>query len=78
MFQITSALGYSCTGSLWSRAVSLERGRFAMPREVPAGTTHVVIEASGLVLLLEGIDLRDAHRRPRWQPPAGADAPTMS
>jgi hypothetical protein len=47
-----------------------------MPREVPAGTTHVVIEASGLVLLLEGIDLRDAHQRPRWQPPA--DAPTTS
>jgi transposase len=49
-----------------------------MPREVPEGTTHVVIEASDLVLLLEGIDLRDARRRPRWQPPAGADAPTTS
>ncbi len=47
----------------------LERGRFNLPREVPEGITHVTIEASDLVLLLEGIELRDARRRPRWQPP---------
>ncbi len=51
----------------------LERGRFVLPREIPAGVSHVVIEASDLVLLLEGIDLRDAVRRPRWQPPTPAD-----
>jgi len=50
----------------------LERGRFTLPREVPEGATHVVIEASDLVLLLEGIDLRGAVRRPRWQPPGEA------
>ena len=47
----------------------LERGRFHLPRELPEGITHVAIEASDLVLLLEGIDLRDATRRPRWRPP---------
>lgn len=51
----------------------LERGRFTMPREVPEGTTHVAIEAADLVLLLEGIDLRGARRRPRWQPPAAVE-----
>lgn len=52
----------------------LERGRFRLPREVPEGATHLTIEASDLVLLLEGIDLRGARRRPRWQPPASSDA----
>ncbi len=47
----------------------LERGRFALPKQIPEGATHLVIEAADLVLLLEGIDLRDATRRPRWQPP---------
>ena len=47
----------------------LERGRFALPRQLPEGATHLVIEASDLVLLLEGIALRDSTRRPRWQPP---------
>jgi transposase len=55
----------------------LERGRFRLPREVPAGTAHLTLEAADLVLLLEGIDLRGAARRPRWQPPAPeqTDAP---
>jgi transposase len=48
----------------------LERGRFQLPREVPADATHVAIEAADLVLLLEGIDLRGARRRARWTPPS--------
>jgi transposase len=54
----------------------LERGRFHLPRSVPEGTTHLTLEAADLVLLLEGIDLRGATRRPRWQPPASA--PTVA
>lgn len=50
----------------------LERGRFQFPREIPEGTTHLTLEAADLVLLLEGIDLRGASRRPRWQPPAAS------
>lgn len=48
----------------------LERGRFHLPAEIPAGESHVVLEAADLVLLLEGIDLRGARRRPRWTPGA--------
>lgn len=53
----------------------LERGRFHMPQEVTDGAAHLTLEAADLVLLLEGIDLRGATRRPRWQPPAAAPAP---
>jgi len=43
----------------------LERGRFKLP-EVPAAGQTVTIEAADLVLMLEGIDLAGARRRPRW------------
>ena len=37
---------------------------------------HIEIEAAELALILEGIDLRGAKRRPRWQPREGmATAP---
>jgi transposase len=48
----------------------LERGTFRRPREAGAGAPHVTIEAGELALMLEGIDLRGATRRPRWQPSA--------
>ena len=51
----------------------LERGRFRLPREVPEGVAQVSIEASELMLLLEGIDLRGARQRPRWQPALPSD-----
>jgi transposase len=54
-------------------AKRLERGRFHLPREVPADATHVVLEAADLVLLLEGLDLRGARSRPRWSPPPSSD-----
>jgi transposase len=47
----------------------LERGTFHLP--VAAGrATHVEMEAAELSLMLEGIDLRGARRRPRWDPSA--------
>ena len=46
----------------------LERGTFQMPAAPRLGQRHVELEASELTLLLEGIDLRGAHRRPRWTP----------
>jgi transposase len=52
---------------LWTRR--LERGRFRLPI-APAGATHIEMEAVDLSLILEGIDLRDARRRPRWMPGA--------
>jgi len=46
----------------------LERGRFHLPTVPAPGQRHVVIEASELGLMIEGIDLRDARRRKRWTP----------
>jgi transposase len=48
-------------------AKRLERGRFALPR-VAAGAVQLEMEATDLALLLEGIDLAGATRRPRWTP----------
>ena len=46
----------------------LERGRFKLPWEQSSGAVHE-IEAAELALILEGIDLSGAKRRPRWNPP---------
>jgi transposase len=47
-------------------AKRLVKGTFFLP---PAGTRGVVeLEASELALILEGIDLSNARRRPRWEP----------
>lgn len=45
----------------------LEKGTFRLPwREDACG--HVTADAAELMLILEGIDLRDARRRARWTP----------
>jgi transposase len=46
----------------------LERGRFHLPRPPRPGDRHVEMEATDLTLMMEGIDLRGAHRRERWAP----------
>lgn len=50
----------------------LERGTFRVPwaREEVGMQTHVEVEAAELALILEGIELRGAKRRPRWSPTA--------
>lgn len=48
---------------LWYKR--LERGVFHLPS---ATATHLEIEAAELTLLLDGIDLTHAARRPRWRP----------
>ena len=45
----------------------LERGRFYLPRDA-ADAVRIEIDAVELQLLLEGIDLRGAHKRPGWSP----------
>jgi transposase len=50
----------------------LERGVFKRPREAGVGAGHVLLEGPELALMLEGIDLRGARRRPRWEPQASA------
>jgi transposase len=50
----------------------LEKGRFHLPREVPEGATSITLDPADLAMLLEGIDLRGATRRARWEPALGA------
>jgi transposase len=51
----------------------LEKGTFRLPWSAAHGD-HVRVEAAELMLVLEGIDLRDAARRPRWRPRVAAAA----
>jgi transposase len=58
----------------------LERGTFRAPwaAQETDGRTHVEVEAAELALILEGIDLRGAKRRPRWTPsPTAAPMTTI-
>ena len=52
----------------WLLYKRLERGQFTLPREPELGRRHIVIEATDLALMLEGIDLRGARRRKCWSP----------
>lgn len=45
----------------------LEKGRFHLPRAVAAGQREIAIDASELVALLDGLDLRAAPRPKRWE-----------
>jgi transposase len=50
----------------------LERGTFRLPS---GGAGHLEIDAGDLGLILEGLDLAGARRRPRWRPAAGGWSP---
>lgn len=45
----------------------LEKGRFHLPRAIAAGAIEVTIDASELIALLDGIDLRGVRRPERWE-----------
>lgn len=45
----------------------LERGTFFLPTEPAGSDRHVEVDAGELGLMLEGLDLRGAHRRERWR-----------
>lgn len=51
--------------AMWSKR--LERGRFRPTFTADGRLSVSAIESAELSLVLEGIDLRDARRRPRWQ-----------
>jgi transposase len=53
---------------LWKKR--LERGRFRLPVFVRGASPSAQIEAAELALILEGLDLSAARRRPRWIPGA--------
>jgi transposase len=52
--------------AMWSKR--LERGRFHPAFCKDGRLTAHAVESAELGLILEGIDLADARRRPRWKP----------
>jgi transposase len=52
--------------AMWSKR--LERGRFCPIFSAGGNLQAHAIEAAELALIIEGIDLSGARRRPRWQP----------
>jgi transposase len=65
----TRILYFSHNG-YWLLSKRLERGRFRVPWDTGEALSARSIESAQLMLILEGIDLRDAHHRPRWSPRA--------
>lgn len=58
---------------LWAKR--LERGRFRLPEQWTRSGSHAQIESAELSLCLEGIDLTQTKRRPRWTPPETSPPP---
>ena len=52
--------------ALWAKR--LERGRFALSPKLQDKSGPASIEAAELSLILEGITLAGARKRPRWEP----------
>ena len=52
--------------------VRLERGRFHPSFSTDGRLSASAIDAADLALILEGIDLAGARRRPRWEPAMAA------
>jgi transposase len=48
----------------------LEAGTFKLATVAEAGATHVQIDSAELALMLEGIELKGARRRKRYEPAA--------
>jgi transposase len=52
--------------AMWTKR--LQRGRFRHPLSADGKLSVRAIEAAELALIVEGIELRGARRRARWQP----------
>ena len=52
--------------AMWTKRI--EKGRFCPAFLAEGPLTSVSIEAAELALIVEGIDLAGARRRPRWEP----------
>lgn len=46
----------------------LEKGRFRLPRR-RQGSSHILMDATELTLLLDGIEFGRVHRARHWEPP---------
>ena len=56
----------------------LEQGTFALPTRPEPGCRHVELDAGELGLMMEGLDLRGARRRKRYQRPPHLAAPSSA
>lgn len=55
--------------AMWTKR--LERGCFRLPKQAPADELAMLaMEAAELGLIVEGIELSGARRRPRWEAPS--------
>jgi transposase len=61
---------YFTPNGYWLLSKRLECGRFRLPWHASASAPSKEIESGELMLILEGIDLANARRRPRWTPRA--------
>lgn len=61
--------------AMWTKR--LERGRFHAPLDKEGKLTVKGLEAAELGLILEGLELAGARRRPRWQPRPASRSWTM-
>ncbi|MBK6514738.1 MAG: IS66 family insertion sequence element accessory protein TnpB [Polyangiaceae bacterium] len=62
--------------AMWTKR--LERGRYKATFAEDGRLTASSIEAAELGLILHGLDLRGARRRPRWQPRSTRPAAALS
>lgn len=62
--------------AMWTKR--LERGRYNTTFSQDGRLTASSIEAAELGLIIQGLDLRGARRRPRWQPHSTRPAPALS
>jgi transposase len=71
LFVFFNRRGDQCRALWWNRSgyciwgTRLEKGRFRLPWDGPSPVVHEM-EAAELNLILEGLELRGATRRPRW------------
>ena len=52
---------------LWAFHKRLEKGRVRFPVPLAEGTSQLQVEPAELALMLEGLELEGARRRPRWR-----------
>ena len=75
LFVFVGRRGDRCKILFWDRGgfvlyyKRLERGRFRLPA-IKAEAASVVIDATELAMLLDGIDLVAVKRPRRWEPPS--------
>jgi transposase len=73
LFVFRNRRGHLCRILFWDRTgyavftKRLERGRFHLPVDVPEGQDAVTVDGAQLGLMLEGLDLRQAHPRRRYR-----------